>query len=93
MITTPKRRHKETNFAESVCEEIAKEIGIVFYKDTITAKTRQRINPKFDLEKDIKESNIIVYDDDIITTGSTLVGVNKLLTDKNILYIVGINNN
>lgn len=77
---------------ESVCEEIAKEIGIVFYKDTITAKTRQRINPKFNLEKDIKENNIIVYDD-IITTGSTLVGVHKLLADKNILYIVGINNN
>lgn len=92
LITTPKRRHKETNFAESVCEEIAKEIGIVFYKDTITAKTRQRINPKFNLEKDIKENNIIVYDD-IITTGSTLVGVHKLLTDKNVIYIVGINNN
>lgn len=92
LITTPKRRHKETNFAESVCEEIAKEIGIVFYKDAITAKTRQRINPKFDLEKEIKENNIIVYDD-IITTGSTLVGVSKLLTGKNILYIVGINNN
>lgn len=92
LITTPKRRHKETNFAESVCEEIAKEIGIVFYKDAITAKTRQRINPKFDLEKEIKENNIIVYDD-IITTGSTLIGVHKLLTNKNVIYIVGINNN
>lgn len=92
LLTTPKRRHKETNFAESVCLVIAEKLGIPFYRDAITAKTRQRINPQFTLNVDIQEHNIIVFDD-ILTTGATLDAVNKLLPSKNCLNIIGINNN
>lgn len=51
-----------------------------------------RINPTFTLNADIKENNVIVFDD-ILTTGATLVAVDKLLPDKNCFYVVGINNN
>lgn len=92
LITTPKRRHKEMNFAETVCVALSQQLNIPFYKEAINAKTRQRINPKFTLDATINESNIIVFDD-ILTTGATLDAVNKLLPDKNCLYIIGINNN
>ena len=80
------------NFAESVCLVIAEKLGIPFYRDAITAKTRQRINPQFTLNVDLQEHNIILFDD-ILTTGATLDAVNKLLPSKNCLYIIGINNN
>lgn len=80
------------NFAESVCVSIAAKVGIPFYKDVVSAKNRQRVNPTFSLNEEITENNIIVYDD-IITTGSTIDAVNKLLPEKNCIYIIGINNN
>lgn len=92
ILTTPKRRHKEMNFAESVCIAIAKELQIPFYQEAISAKTWQRINPTFTLNADIKENNVIVFDD-ILTTGATLIAVDKLLPGKNCFYVVGINNN
>lgn len=92
LLTTPKRRHKENNFAEAVCESLAKELQIPFYKEAVSTKTRQRINPTFSLNVNIPERNLIVFDD-ILTTGSTLVALNKLFPDKNCFYLVGINNN
>lgn len=92
ILTTPKRRHKEHNFAESVCIELSGKLGIPFYQEAISARTRQRINPQFTLHADIKEHNIIVFDD-ILTTGATLDAVNKLLADKNCFFVVGIDNN
>ena len=92
IVTTPKRRHKEHNFAESVCIELSGKLGIPFYQEAITAKNRQRINPVFTLHADIKEQNIIVFDD-ILTTGATLDAVNNLLSDKNCFFVVGIDNN
>lgn len=92
IITTPKRRHKEKNFSEMVTSNVAKEIGMKFYPDAVSAKNRNRIRPQFTVEKDIKEKNLIIFDD-ILTTGSTLHAMNALFPDKNIVYIIGINNN
>ena len=92
IVTTPKRRHKEHNFAESVCIELSGKLGIPFYQEAITAKNRQRINPVFTLHANINEQNIIVFDD-ILTTGATLDAVNNLLSDKNCFFVVGIDNN
>lgn len=91
LITTPKRRHKETNFAEMVCLDLSEKLKIPFYKEAITAKNKQRINPVFFLETDIKENNLIIFDD-IISTGSTILAVNELLSDKNCFYVIGIDN-
>lgn len=92
IITTPKRRHKEQNFASMTAAMIADRLGIPFHDDVISAKTRQRVNPTFTLEKPFEEKNVIVFDD-IITTGSTLTATNACLPDKNCFFVVGINNN
>jgi hypothetical protein len=92
IITTPKRRHKEKNFASMVATQLAKFLGIPFYDDTMEAHGRDRINPEFKLVKDIPESNIILYDD-ILTTGSTIRACVHLLTDKNVVCVIGIDNN
>lgn len=92
LVTAPKRRHKENNFAERVCTIAAAKIGINFYKDVFECRTKQRIEPDFTVTKEIKENNIILYDD-IITTGSTLKAMHNCLIGKNVLCFAGINNN
>lgn len=91
IITTPKRRHKEKNFASMVCDEVSKNLGIPFYEDVVEAKNKQRINPVFELKKQIDEKEIIIYDD-IFTTGSTLKATADLFPDKNVLCVIGIYN-
>lgn len=92
LATAPKRRHKENNFAERVCKIAADKIGIKFYADVFECKNKTRINPTFEVVKDIPENNVILYDD-IITTGSTLETMHNCLTGKNCLCFASINNN
>lgn len=92
IITAPVRRHKDWNFSEAVCTKTSSLLGIPFYPGVLVGKNRQRINAEFSLVKEINEPNIIVFDD-ILTTGSTLHAVSRCLSDKNVLYIIGINNN
>lgn len=91
IITAPRRRHKEQHFATEVCKIISKDIGMPFYENAITCKNRDRFAPVFSLNADIKERNIIIYDD-IITTGITIQSMISLLMDRNILVIAGVNN-
>lgn len=92
IITTPRRRHKESHFATMVCCEMARSIGIPFYEDVVEAPNRGRIKPTFEKTKEIKEPNIILYDD-ILTTGSTIEATIRAFANKNIITIIGINNN
>lgn len=89
IITTPRRRHKSWHFATMVCKKVSEIVGIPFYEDVLYAPNRDRLNPKFELLKDIKENNIIIYDD-IITTGKTIESTVKPFKDRNVLIIVGI---
>lgn len=91
VITTPKRRHKENNFAEDVAHRIAQKGGFVFYPDAVIALNRDRIKPKFQCQADIREKMVIIYDD-IITTGKTIMATGELFPDKNKLYVASINN-
>ncbi len=93
IITTPKRRNKETNFATEVCKIISKDLHVNFYEDALLCSSKKRVNAVFRLIHEIPEKNIIIFDD-IITTGSTLIAANNALrSKKNCVFLVGINNN
>ena len=91
IITTPKRRHKEKNFASLVCEQLSQMLGIPFHEDVVEAKNRARIDPVFTLVKEVEEPNIMIYDD-ILTGGTTLYTTANLFPTKNIFLVIGINN-
>lgn len=93
IVSTPKRRHKEHNFASLIAEELGKRFSIPFYDDCALARTRERVNAVFDANNIPKEQNIIVFDD-FVTTGSTIIAMRNLLNSlgKMSVYFVGINN-
>jgi len=93
ICTSPKRRHKERNFATLICEAIQGRLQIPFYEDVALCQSRQRINAAFTLNVLPREPNVIVFDD-FVTTGSTLKGMHELLLpyDKTLLFVAGINN-
>lgn len=93
LCTTPKRRHKERNFASLICEEMQERLSVPFYEDVALCHSRQRINAVFTLNHLPDEPNVIVFDD-FVTTGSTLKGMHELLQplNKNLLFVAGINN-
>ena len=93
ICTSPKRRHKEKNFATLISERIAASLGIPFYEDVALCHSKQRVNAVFELNNLPKENNIIVFDD-FVTTGMTLAGMKKLLFSlgKNVVFYSCINN-
>lgn len=93
VITTPRRRHKERNFACMVADEMARRLGVPYRPDVAIARTKQRIGVDFEPGTIPDEANLICFDD-FVTTGSTLGAMNRLLAPqgKNILYIVGVDN-
>ena len=93
VVTTPKRRHLTKNFATRISEEIARQLGIPFYEDVASCRSKQRMNAVFTLNVLPKEANLIVFDD-FVTTGQTLASMRKLLEQhgKNLVFFTGINN-
>lgn len=93
VVTSPKRRHKEKNFATLISERIGQTLGIPFYEDVAFCHTKQRINAVFELNVLPVEPNVIVFDD-FVTTGQTLAGMKHLLQPlgKNLVFFTGVNN-
>ena len=94
LMTTPRRRHLEGfHFATAICEYIAAELRIPFYKDAISCRNRDRMNPVFTLHVQPEEKNVILYDD-ILTTGLTVEAVRKMLADDGytVLTVISIDN-
>ncbi len=93
VITTPRRRHLERNFAHLVSAEIARQLGIPFYADAASCRSKQRVNAVFELNVRPSEQNIIIFDD-FVTTGQTMFAMKRLFEPlgKNILFVAGINN-
>ena len=93
LCTTPKRRHKERNFATEVSRKMALMLGVPFYEDVALCHNRQRVGAEFSLNVLPAERNIIVFDD-FVTTGQTMRGMQTLLLreKKNLLFFTGINN-
>lgn len=93
ICTSPKRRHKERNFASLICVQLAEKLGLPFYEDVAFCHTKQRVNAVFELNVLPVEPNIIIFDD-FVTTGQTLAGMKKLLQPlgKNMVFFTGVNN-
>lgn len=93
IVTTPKRRHLVKNFATRVSESIAEKIGIPFYEDVASCRTKQRMNAIFTLNILPKEQNIIVFDD-FVTTGQTMLAMCRLMKEhgKVVFPVTAINN-
>ena len=93
LVTTPRRRHKERNFACMVASATARLLSVAYYEDAAIARTKQRIGVDFSAGNIPRERNLIVIDD-FVTTGSTLGAMNRLLSPlgKNCIYFVGVDN-
>lgn len=93
VVTSPKRRHKEKNFASLISERLGQMLEIPFYEDVAFCHTKQRVNAIFELNVLPVEPNIIVFDD-FVTTGQTLAGMKHLLQPlgKNLVFFTGVNN-
>lgn len=93
IVTTPKRRHKERNFATMIAEKIGKHLGLPFYDDCAFAPSKHRVGTVFTANNIPPQQNIIVFDD-FVTTGQTLVSMQNLLRGlkRNCIFFAGINN-
>lgn len=93
LVTTPRRRHKQRNFACLVTAAIAQSLQLPYYEDVAFARSKQRVAVDFDLGYLPPENNLIVIDD-FVTTGSTLGAMNRLLAPlgKNLTFFVGVDN-
>ena len=102
IVTSPKRRHKEKNFATLISERIGQRLGIPFYEDMAECHSKHRMNAVFTLnskysdnnnERLPKEKNMIVYDD-FVTTGQTMLSMKRLLQPLgyNLVFFTGVNN-
>lgn len=93
VVTTPKRRHKERNFATMIAEKIGKHLGLPFYDDCAFAPSKHRVGTVFTANNIPPQRNIIVFDD-FVTTGQTLVSMQNLLIShgKNAIFFAAINN-
>ena len=93
VVTSPKRRQKEKNFASLISERLGQMLEIPFYEDVAFCHTKQRVNAVFELNVLPVEPNIIVFDD-FVTTGQTLAGMKHLLQPlgKNLVFFTGVNN-
>lgn len=93
VITTPKRRHLQRNFATLVSIAIADRLGLPFYEDCASCHSKQRVNAEFTLNREPSETNIIVFDD-FVTTGQTMLAMKRLFAPlhHNLVFVAAINN-
>lgn len=94
VVTAPKRRHKDFNFASAVAKGIASGLNINFYEDLVSCNSRQRVNAVFNLEYEPpSERNLIVFDD-IVTSGSTMIALRNVFINSgyNMAFFTAINN-
>lgn len=94
VVTSPKRRHKERNFASLISARLATLLGVNFYEDLAECHSMHRVGAVFTLGKEApKERNIIVFDD-FVTTGATMISMRELLMPLgyNLVFFTGINN-
>ncbi|MGN1251478.1 MAG: hypothetical protein ACI4US_01195 [Muribaculaceae bacterium] len=105
IVTSPKRRHKERNFASLISARLGLLLGIPFYEDVAECHSKHRVGAVFTFgssfaerlrsknQSPIPERNIIVFDD-FVTTGATMISMRELLMPlgKNLVFFTAISN-
>lgn len=94
IVTSPKRRHKERNFASLISARLGSLLGIPFYEDVAECHSKHRVGAVFTFGKEPpKEGNLIVFDD-FVTSGATMISMRELLLPLgyNLVFFTGINN-
>ena len=94
IVTSPKRRHRERNFASLISARLAALLGVNFYEDLAECHSKHRVGAVFSLSGEPpKERNIIVFDD-FVTTGATMISMRNLLMplQKNLVFFTAISN-
>lgn len=94
IVTSPKRRHKERNFASLISARLGSLLGIPFYEDVAECHSKHRVGAVFTFgKKTPKERNLIVFDD-FVTSGATMISMRELLLPLgyNLVFFTGINN-
>ena len=94
IVTSPKRRHKERNFASLISARLGSLLGIPFYEDVAECHSKHRVGAVFTFGAEPpKERNIIVFDD-FVTSGATMISMRELLLPLgyNLVFFTGINN-
>ena len=94
LCTTPRRRHREGfHFATEICRNASKQLGIPFCEEAMISNNRRRVETDFELVRNPKERNIILYDD-IITTGMTIRDSRRMLVEAGhvVIAIISIRN-
>lgn len=94
IVTSPKRRHKEYNFASLISARLGSLLGIPFYEDVAECHSKHRVGAVFTFGAEPpKERNIIVFDD-FVTSGATMISMRELLLPLgyNLVFFTGINN-
>lgn len=94
IVTSPKRRHKERNFASLISARLGSLLGIPFYEDVAECHSKHRVGAVFTYGKEPpKERNLIVFDD-FVTSGATMISMRELLLPLgyNLVFFTGINN-
>lgn len=94
IVTSPKRRHKEHNFASLISVRLAALLGVNFYEDLAECHSKHRVGAFFSLGKEPpREKNIIVFDD-FVTTSATMISMKDLLEPLgyNLVFFTGISN-
>lgn len=92
IVCPPARRHKDYNLAQELVKYCAAKIGAKYEIDLFEAIGLQKIEPNIALKKNLDFDNYIIIDD-ILTTGSTVQKIVELLSGKNFMVFVAINNN
>ena len=94
IVTSPKRRHKERNFASLISARLGELLNIPFYEDVAECHSKHRVGAVFTFgSQPPAESNIIVFDD-FVTSGATMISMRNLLMPlgKNLVFFTAINN-
>ncbi|MCC8037279.1 MAG: phosphoribosyltransferase [Bacteroidales bacterium] len=90
IVSAPRRRHRGWHFSSEVCRRLGELLDVPFIDRAFVAVNRSRLDPWMMLRAELPPNVLVV--DDIVTTGSTLIGMSKRLKDRNAVYLAGISN-